>query len=69
MTVYTNKSKTQSGTGLGIHFEELNLNYTFPLGNHFTIFQTELVVLIHHNELNFYKNILFVTNRKLCSWD
>src|ERR1700744_5475885 len=40
VTVYTDGSKTNEGTGAGIYSMELDCNISIPLGEHTTVFQS-----------------------------
>jgi len=39
VTVYTDGSKTEEGTGAGVYSEEMNPKLSIPLGTHTTVFQ------------------------------
>lgn len=43
--IYTDGSKTQSGSGAGVHSLDLNINFHISLGAHSSIFQCECVAL------------------------
>jgi hypothetical protein len=43
---YTNGSRTDSGTGSGIHGLRPNRSYSFPLGKYATVFQTEICAIL-----------------------
>jgi ribonuclease HI len=45
VTVYTDGSKTDEGTGAGIHSEELDCNISMPLGVYTTVFQSEIIAI------------------------
>ena len=45
VTVYTDGSKTDGGTGSGIYSEELDYNISIPLGVYTSVFQSEIVAI------------------------
>jgi len=45
VTVYTDGSKTEEGTGAGVYSEEMNLKLSIPLGTHTTVFQSEVFAI------------------------
>lgn len=50
--IFTDGSKTESGSGAGIHSPELKLNISIPLGKHSSVFQTELMgILVCANKI------------------
>jgi len=45
VVMHTDGSKTEEGTGAGAYSEELNYNVSLPLGEHATVFQSEVVAI------------------------
>ena len=46
VNVYIDGSKTDDGTGAGVHCIEMNYNISIPLGNLCTVYQSEILALI-----------------------